>query len=356
VPVPDRTTESRATGGRESVKLDGETVGGSSSSGSSVLIRVEDEPPRTRLDYLRHTVADSIVPFDLRIDSDRDLRAQILTGRMGPVQLTRISAPPISACRTPRLIRVSDPELFKIDVQVRGNAVFAQDEREAALAPGDFTLVNLSRPCRLVERADEHEVVAVKFPRAALPLPHNELERLTAVPISGRDGLGVAISSLGRHIGRHLDEYDPIEGARLATALMDLLIVALAERLERRAMLAPATRRRALLASVQSFIDRRLGDPELSPSAIAAAHHISLRYLYKLFETQEATVAGWIRQRRLERCRRDLLDPALADRSVAAIAARWGLTSPAHFSRIFRAAYGLPPAEYRLTASAWTRR
>jgi AraC-like DNA-binding protein len=59
-------------------------------------------------------------------------------------------------------------------------------------------------------------------------------------------------------------------------------------------------------------------------------------------------VAGWIRQRRLERCRQDLLDPALADWSVAAIAARWGLTNAGHFSHMFRVAYGLPPAEYRL--------
>jgi AraC-like DNA-binding protein len=86
----------------------------------------------------------------------------------------------------------------------------------------------------------------------------------------------------------------------------------------------------------------------------ATAHHISLRYLHKLFEGQPTTASGWIRQRRLERCRRDLLDPALGDRSVGAIAARWGLIDAAHFSRLFRAAYGLPPGEYRLAAMADT--
>lgn len=60
-------------------------------------------------------------------------------------------------------------------------------------------------------------------------------------------------------------------------------------------------------------------------------------------------MAGWIRERRLERCRRDLLDPALAARPVGAVAARWGLVEPASFSRAFRAAYGLPPAAYRRT-------
>jgi AraC-like DNA-binding protein len=100
---------------------------------------------------------------------------------------------------------------------------------------------------------------------------------------------------------------------------------------------------------VHAFIEQRLADPGLSPEMIAAAHHVSVRYLYKLFEGRHSGVAGWIRERRLERSRRDLLDPALAGRPVSAIAAHWGLTEPATFSRMFRAAYGLPPAEYRRT-------
>jgi AraC-like DNA-binding protein len=318
----------------------------------SVLISVGDEPPATRLDYFRHVVADTIVPFGLRPHAaGHDLRAQLHSGRLGAVEVTTVNAPPMLAFRTPRLIRASDPGLFKIDVQVRGHTVIAQGDREAGLAPGDLTLVDLSRPCQLADRGDEHLIVAVKFPHAALPLRHNELERLTAVAISGSDGLGAPISLLAQHIARHLDDYSPTEGDRMAAALMDLLIVALAERLDRGATIAPATRRRALLASVQRYIDQQLADPELSSRRIAAAHHVSLRYLHKLFEAQSTTVGGWIRQRRLERCRQDLLDPALAQVPVRAIGARWGLPDPAHFSRVFRAAYGLPPAEYRLAAS-----
>ena len=314
----------------------------------SVLIRVDDEPPRTRLEYFQHVVADTIVPFGLRIDADRDLRAEILTGPVGTVHVTKVSAPQMTAFRSARLIRASDPELFKIDVQVRGHTVFAQGDREAALAPGDFTLMDLSRPCRLADIENEHEVLAVKFPHAALGLRHDELARLTAVPISGRDGLGALISSLARHLAGHLEDHDRTGGARLAAALMDLLVVALAQRLDRLAVIAPTTRRRALLVSVQSFIERRLNDPELSPSAVAAAHNISVRQLYRLFATHETSVAGWIRQRRLERCRQDLLDAAFGHWSVSAIAARWGLMNAAHFSRAFRDAYGLPPAEYRI--------
>ncbi|HTZ22607.1 MAG TPA: helix-turn-helix domain-containing protein, partial [Streptosporangiaceae bacterium] len=102
--------------------------------------------------------------------------------------------------------------------------------------------------------------------------------------------------------------------------------------------------------TVQAFIHRHLGDPGLSPAMIAAAHHMSVRSLHQLFHDEGLTVASWIRGRRLECCRRDLSDPALASRPVAAIAARWGFSSPGDFSRTFRAVHGLPPAEYRMSA------
>jgi transcriptional regulator GlxA family with amidase domain len=107
------------------------------------------------------------------------------------------------------------------------------------------------------------------------------------------------------------------------------------------------TRESALLARVQSFALGRLGDPTLTPAALAAAHHISVRTLHRLFRSDNSTVAGWIRHHRLEACRRALLDPALSDRSVQGVAAGWGFTNATHFSRLFKATYGLTATEYR---------
>jgi AraC-like DNA-binding protein len=98
---------------------------------------------------------------------------------------------------------------------------------------------------------------------------------------------------------------------------------------------------------MHAFIEQHLGEADLAPGIVAAAHHVSLRYLHRLFEAEDTTVAAWIRRRRLERCRRDLADPAFRTVPVSAVAARWGLLDSAHFSRLFRRMYGLPPAEYR---------
>lgn len=52
-------------------------------------------------------------------------------------------------------------------------------------------------------------------------------------------------------------------------------------------------------------------------------------HLHRLFHDQGTSVARWVRERRLANCRRDLEDPALAQRGVQAIARRWGFEDPA---------------------------
>ena len=103
---------------------------------------------------------------------------------------------------------------------------------------------------------------------------------------------------------------------------------------------------------MKATIELRLHDPGLRPATVAAAHYISTRYLHRLFEPEGVTVSEWIRMRRLEHCRRDLEDPALAHETVLAIASRWGLRNPGHFSRLFHAAYGMSPSAVRGRASA----
>jgi AraC-like DNA-binding protein len=226
--------------------------------------------------------------------------------------------------------------------------IVEQDGREASLDAGDFAFVDPARPVRYASTPSTH--VSVLFPRAMLPLRAQDAALLTAVRVSGDQGTGALVSTLARELPRHLDEYDAAEAARLGTTVVDLLGTALAARLDQTGALPSAARDRVLLQHVYAFIDAHLGDPGLSPAQVAAAHHVSLRYVHKVFETQSSSVAAWIRQRRLERCRQDLLDPAQPERPVAAIAARWGLPNAAHFSRVFRAAYGTPPAAYRAAA------
>ncbi|WP_308122030.1 helix-turn-helix domain-containing protein [Streptomyces sp. TRM70350] len=68
-----------------------------------------------------------------------------------------------------------------------------------------------------------------------------------------------------------------------------------------------------------------------------------------------STVGRWIRERRLRACYRD---PARAHRgtTVTDVAFRWGFNDMAHFSRVFKQAYGVTPssviARHRRLAAA----
>ena len=103
------------------------------------------------------------------------------------------------------------------------------------------------------------------------------------------------------------------------------------------------------LSLAKSFIARNLGDPGLTPADVAAACSISLSYLHRLFANDDATVAGYVREQRLQAVHRDLLDAAVEE-PVAHVAERWGITDPAHFSRMFKKRFGVSPGELRRAA------
>jgi AraC-like DNA-binding protein len=103
------------------------------------------------------------------------------------------------------------------------------------------------------------------------------------------------------------------------------------------------------MARIRCFIEDNLDDPDLGPETIAAACHISVGYLHKLFRTESTSVSRTIRDRRLEQCRRDLIAPTTRTTTISTIGAHWGFLDAAHFSRVFKETYGLSPREYRLS-------
>jgi AraC-like DNA-binding protein len=321
----------------------------------SLVLNAGELPVSSRLEHWMHLLDESVGPLDLRTGA-LGARDQVRVGDLGAVRVAELSTgEPGVASRTMSHIRKLDRDVCKVDVVVEGHGVVEQDGRQARVGPGDLTFVDLSRPVRWA--MSPMRFVAVIFPRPllaqGLAQSHDATRKLTGVSIGGDRGSGALVSSVARQLPGRLADCAPVEAARLGTAMLDLLTVALASRLDRLQAMRPEARHRALLAHVHAFIDAHLADPDLSPAAIAAANHVSLRQLYKLFAgrgvgTGPGTgVAGWIRQRRLERCRRDLLDPAWRHLPVSGIGARWGLPDPAHFSRAFRAAYGMSPTELR---------
>lgn len=319
----------------------------------STLIQMDHVPVADRIDFFREMTAAVWVPMECRPDLDADYRAVFRASGLGPMQVVVMDVMPTTVHRTPQLISQADPDMLKMLLVCGGGAsAVAQGGQQARLSPGEFALYNTRRPYEVRCGVDDEptQLLTFMFPPSLLPLSPGRLRDLAAVRIPATSGVGELTSQFLLQLARNIDSYTSADAARLSTAALEILAARLAHELDNRDWGTPETRRHALLTAVQGFIQQHLGDPELSPAATAAAHHMSLRSLHQLFHEEGLTVAGWIRRRRLECCRRDLSDPALAARPVAAIAAKWGFSSASDFSRAFRAGHGVPPAEYRRSA------
>jgi AraC-like DNA-binding protein len=80
---------------------------------------------------------------------------------------------------------------------------------------------------------------------------------------------------------------------------------------------------------------------------VAEGVDLSPRHVHQLFSDGEMTLMRWVWSQRLKNCREELMNPALRHWAVGEIAFRWGFSSQAHFSRMFRADTGCSPREFR---------
>ena len=302
-------------------------------------------PPAERFDAFRTAISTTFVPLDA-ISDEPGFYGRLRSAEVGAVQLSQVTAKAHVVRRTERLIRASDPEYYKVGLQVAGYGVLTQDGREAALTPGDFAIYDTSRPYQLSFGADFRMLVAM-FPRERLRVPEDCMRALTARRVSGKQGLGALTSPFMLGLGDRLEGLTEAVGSRLSEALLDLLAASFADQPDCAAGISLQPRLNTLRMRIHAFIEERLNDPDLDPGTIARAHNISVRYLYKLFEADGSTVSGWIRAHRLEHCRLDLQDPRFAGVPVAVIGARWGLIDAAGFSRAFKAKFGVGPRDFR---------
>ncbi|MFE3878036.1 helix-turn-helix transcriptional regulator [Kitasatospora sp. NPDC059146] len=171
---------------------------------------------------------------------------------------------------------------------------------------------------------------------------------------SASEGSGALLTQFMLGLERQALTLGPPEASRLGEAVVDLTAAWVARELDAVAVLPQEVRSRALMENVRRFIRHNLHDPGLTPAVIAAAHHISVSHLHRVFtrESHGETLAAAIRAQRLRKAHRELADPALRTVPVHAVATRCGIPRAAEFSRAFRTAYGLSPREHRRRALA----
>ncbi|MFE4973342.1 helix-turn-helix transcriptional regulator [Kitasatospora sp. NPDC056651] len=290
-----------------------------------------------------------------------EFTGQVRCFGLGPVVLLGSSFPSARFRRTERMIRRSDQELYYLTVLTSGFHGLRRGRDQAeTFGVGDISFIDSStaHDVRMVgERAPgrggpEVAGVGIDLPVSLLPVPPHRLRDLLGRRLSIGEGTGALLADFVLGLDRQAAGLHPVEAARLGAVAVDLVSAWIARELDAERMLPEEARRRALVEGIRAFVRGNLHDPGLTPSVVAAAHHISVSHLHRLFARyfEGESVAGFIRGQRLRKAHRQLADPLLLALPVHVIGARCGIPSPSVFSRAFRTAYGLSPREHRCRA------
>ncbi|WP_314173835.1 AraC-like ligand-binding domain-containing protein [Streptomyces winkii] len=307
--------------------------------------RFSTRPPEDLQDLAayRAKVSHAVVSLDLHSGEPDRFRGRLRAGTTGDIHLFDMHADAHAVHRTPVLIDRAPQQYFKFSLIEQGTGMIVQDGRETELRPGDMALYDTDKPYSFLFD-DWARMSVVMFPRELLDIPAGLLAGLTAVRLDGTSGVGAMVRPYLSALSHQLGQVDGHMARRLFRTAFELVGTLLEDSLP---SASAAGDHDALRRRILDYIDENLARPDLCPAQIAAAHFISVRRLHALFSDQSTTVSTVIRTRRLERCYDELVNPLLNGRPVTAIGRAHGFADATHFSRAFRAHFGVPPSAVR---------
>jgi len=310
-----------------------------------IVLTTDDLKPDEREAFWRHVMSDTFAPVTIRDMAEGDVAGSIKGHWAGRLLVTDVQSTGQDIRRTPRLIRTADNAFFQVAIVADGIGRIDQDGRQAVLHPGDCVLYENTRPFQWLFDSD-WDVWVFSLPSDAVRLNESERRLISARRLDGTAGLTGVVSRFLLDLARHSKDLPAAQSERVLAHASDLVVTLLSDCLDDSARVRGAVQR-SLMLRIKDYIDQRLCDPALGPAEIAAAVNISTRYLHKLFEAEHHTVALYIKGLRLDRARRDLLDPRLAGRPISTIAYACGFGDLTGFNRAFKQAYAVSPRELR---------
>lgn len=306
-------------------------------------------PPARQFEAWREVIVDAHLSWDIPKITCERFPAHMHQHRVDGLRLTDCTASAeVSGTRARAQIAHDDEAYLTVVMIAQGSETlrFGED-RELRLTEGMFTLWDSTRPVAF-KTGDSLRQMSLLVPEAQLLRRMPRVRDLVGRPMDGRHGVGGLFIDHFKALMRRMGELPAGSRHDVLDTTLDLLTLCLSEQ----PTLPPPRLRRVMLEQVQRHIETRLADPSLSVSSLARAFGMTERNLHKLFEETGVTVSAHIRARRLAMCRRDLEGTTLAARQIGEIASHWGFADASHFSKVFRAAYGVSPKEFRDQAQA----
>lgn len=307
-----------------------------------------DLPQSQQFSYWREVICEAFTRLDPAADARSSFDSAVIQRDIADIAINDTRSKAQIIIRGAREISLNPTPRFFINLQLSGTCLHRQDSREVLVRPGEFYLVDTTRPYR--QDYGDFRVLCVSIPRHILAPRLIASERSTAVRLSCDDGgLGMIAGTFIKSLSACADVTDPHTNERLATSLVDVLAVALGGTSDAKEQSRGAIRH-GLLEAIRSHIKRNAADPELSVAAVAAKFRISPRYVHKLFEQSDHSFAQLVLEERLQRCAADLAFNG-SRRPVSEIAYDSGFSDLSHFCRVFRRRFGMSARSFRASSN-----
>jgi|SRR5215217_734756 len=242
--------------------------------------------------------------------------------------------------RTAEEVRRSGYDHFNLLIDISGDITADYDGRAVNSGPGNVRFMDTSRELRTSLSA--FEMINFVVPREKMParLRNMDLHGLTLDASLGATRL------LHRHVLGLFDDAEfltPAQAAAGLDATLALVEGALGSVPEMTTDQV-VTIHRTVRGAAKEYIDANLHNGPMDPATIAAAVNVSRSVLYRAFDSYGG-VAAYVMTRRLDRCFEALVRRRGRSPAISEIAYANGFTSDAHFSRAFRARFGMSPRE-----------
>lgn len=190
------------------------------------------------------------------------------------------------------------------------------------------------------------EILVIRMNRRRISEPFGQY--LTGAPTALKGPLLPGIRSLLHTLLNDLEDLKAADIVSIENALSELLTSTLRQQMG--TDLTKVTQVQAAhFRRITTLIDAELAQPELTMCRVAQKIGVSRRYLQKLFGLHNTTYSEFVRRLRLDRARHTLLQDDAHSTTIADIAFRCGFSSPGHFSRMFKIAFGISPKTFRKT-------
>lgn len=314
-----------------------------------MIYSTEGVHPRERLSYWREVATRGYVEHDVQFNDCHSFSGTIEIASLPGLVLASYAADAALVTRTQRQASRTDCDDLLLGVHLEGEVILSQDGRDTLIKGRNLYLLDPLRQFD-VSLGGHHKNLVIKIPRAKLEARLGMIGDLTACAIAPDSAISTLAMGFLEMLPGRSKALDAIASLHIAEQSLDLIALAVSAHQQMEGVSLSAPRAVALLR-LKATVERLLTEPGLKPERIALEAGISVRYANALLAEEGSSVERYVTERRLQRCRRVLDDPHQQHRSIGEIAFKWGFSDLSHFSRRFKARFGLSPSDYRQEAA-----